>query len=106
MIINKTIENNSSKWKIQINMQINFISSNDIRETRTFHVWSDNKEIRQGNETNDIIKKCFESLLTNYQNEETKIGGGNFVFESVDLLSYHIHKTILKSRKSYIKSPK
>ena len=29
----------------------------------------------------------------------------NFVFESVDLLSYHLHKTNLKSGKSYIKSP-
>ena len=31
--------------------------------------------------------------------------GSNFVFESVDLLSYHIHKTSLKRRKSYMKSP-
>ena len=30
--------------------------------------------------------------------------GSNFVFESVDLLSYHIHKTSLKRVKSYIKS--
>ena len=31
--------------------------------------------------------------------------GSNFVFESVDLLSYHIHKTSLKRGKSYMKSP-
>ena len=30
----------------------------------------------------------------------------NFVFESVDLLSYHIHKTSLKRRKSYMKPRK
>ena len=30
----------------------------------------------------------------------------NFVFESVDLLHYSLHKTILKRGKSYIKSPK
>ena len=30
--------------------------------------------------------------------------GSNFVFESVDLLSYHIHKTSLKIGNSYIKS--
>ena len=29
----------------------------------------------------------------------------NFVFESVGLLSYHIHKTSLKRGNSYIKSP-
>ena len=31
--------------------------------------------------------------------------GSDFVFESVDLLSYHVHKTSLKRGKSYIKSP-
>ena len=31
--------------------------------------------------------------------------GSNFVFESVDLLSYHTHKTSLKKGSSYIKSP-
>ena len=47
-----------------------FISSNDTGEIRAFFVWSDNEEIRSGNETNDIIKKRFKSFLTNYQNEE------------------------------------
>ena len=31
--------------------------------------------------------------------------GSNFIFESVDLLSYHIHKTSLKRGNSYIKFP-
>ena len=31
--------------------------------------------------------------------------GSNFAFESVDLLSYHIHETTMKRGKSYIKSP-
>ena len=30
----------------------------------------------------------------------------NFVFESVDLLYYSLHKTTLRRGKSYIKSPK
>ena len=34
-----------------------------------------------------------------------KRNGSNFVFESVGLLSYHIHKTSLKRGNSYIKSP-
>ena len=29
----------------------------------------------------------------------------DFVFASVDLLSYHVHETSLKREKSYIKSP-
>ena len=102
----KNIENSSSRWKIQLNMGVNFISSDDTGEIRTLFVCSDNEEIRSGNETNDIIKRLFKSFLTNYQNEEKILrNGSNFVFESVDLLSYHIHKTSLKRGKSYIKSP-
>ena len=69
-------------------------------------MWSDNEEIRSGNETNDIIKILFKSFLTNYQNEEKILRNrSNFVFESVDLLSYNIHKRNLKRGKPYIKSP-
>ena len=32
----RAIENNSKEWKIQINMSVNFISSNDTGEIRTF----------------------------------------------------------------------
>ena len=96
----KTIRNNSNEWKIQINMHVNFVSSNDTGEIRTIFVWSDNEEIRLGNETDDIIKRLINSFLNNYQKEEIILrNGSNFVFESVDLLSYHIHKTSLKSGK-------
>ena len=53
----KAIRNEPEEWKIQINMLVNFISSKDTGETRTIYVWSDNKEIRLGNETDDIIKE-------------------------------------------------
>ena len=66
----KTIRNNSNEWKIQINMHVNFISSNDTGETRTIFVWSDNEEIRSGNETDDIIRGFFNYFITNYQYEE------------------------------------
>ena len=102
----KAIRNESKEWKIQINMHVNFISSKDTGETCTIFVWSDNEEIRLGNETDDIIKGLINSFLNNYQKEEIILrNGSNFVFESVDLLSYHIHKTSLKRGKSYIKSP-
>ena len=54
-----------------------------------------------------LLKDSFiNSFLNNYQKEEIILrNGSNFVFESVDLLSYHIHKTSLKRGKSYIKSP-
>ena len=74
-------------------MNVNFGSSNDTGEILTIFVWSDNEEIRPGNETDDIIKRLLSSFLNNYQKEETilRIGSG-FVFESVDLLSYHFQK--------------
>ena len=74
-------------------MNVNFVSSNDTGEIRTIFVWSDNEEIRPGNETDNIIKRLLSSFLNNYQKEETilRIGSG-FVFESVDLLSYHFQK--------------
>ena len=68
-------------------------------------MWSDNEQVWSGNETNSIIKRLLKSFFTNYQNEEKILrNGSNFVFESVNLLSY-IHKTTLKIGKSYKKSP-
>ena len=86
-------------------MHVNFISFNDTGEIRTIFVWSDNEEIRLGNETDDIIKGLINSFLNNYQKEEIILkNGSNFVFESVDLLSYHIHKASLRRGNSYIQS--
>ena len=77
----KAIENNSSEWKIQVNMHVNFISSNDTGEVRTIFVLSNNEEIRLGNETDDIVKIRINSFLNNYQKEELiLINGSNFLF--------------------------
>ena len=87
-------------------MHVNFISSKNTWEIRTIYVWSDNEEIRQGNELDDLIKELFKSFLNNCQKEEIILrNGSDFVFESVDLLSYTFHKISLKRGKSYIKSP-
>ena len=87
-------------------MHANFISSKDTGETRTIYVWSNNQEIKLGNETNDIIKELFKFFKNNYQKEDTILRKeSNFVFESVDLLSYSVHKISLKKGKSYTKSP-
>ena len=67
----KAIRNESKEWKIQINMHVNFVSSKNTGETRTIFVWSDNEEVRSGNETDDIIKGLLNSFLNNYQEEET-----------------------------------
>ena len=93
-------------WKIQINMHVNFISSRDTGEIRTYYVWSDNVSIMQGENTNYIIRKNFNSFLHNCQQELKFVKGSNFVFESVDLMNYKLHRVRLKRSRSYIKSPK
>ena len=55
------------EWKIQLSMTINFISSKDSDETRTMRTKCDNIEIMMRDETDDIIKELFESLLQRYQ---------------------------------------
>ena len=87
-------------------MHVNFISSRDTGETRTYYIWSDNVSIMQGKITNDTIIEIFDSFLYNYQKEVKNIRGSNFIFESVDLLDYKLHRVLLKSGGSYIKPPK
>ena len=95
-----------NEWKIELTMQINFISSKDSDETRTMHTKSDNIEIMKGNETDEIIEKLFKSLLQKYQDGlEESMRGSKFIRDSVDLLYYHPQKIGLKRGGSYIDSP-
>ena len=84
------------EWKIQLIMRINFISSLDTDEFRIMYTRSNNAKIMMGTETDDIINKPFESFLKKYQEGlETKMEGSSFMFESVDLLYYSLHKISL-----------
>ena len=99
------IDNYKAKgeWKIQLIMQINFISSLDTNESRTMHTKSDNIEIMSGTEADDVINELFKSFFNRYQEGlETKMKGSNFIFERVELLEYHLHKISLNRGISYI----
>ena len=52
-----------------------------------------------------ILLKKFLSLLNNHQEKFKIIKGSNFVFESVDVLDYKLHKVSLRRGGSYAKSP-
>ena len=94
------------EWKIQLIMQINFISSLDIREFCIMHTKSDNMEIMSDPETDDIINKLFKSFFSRYpEGLETKMKGSSFVFDNVDLLYYKLHKISINRGGSYIDSP-
>ena len=104
---NKTwVEETPSKWKIQLTMAINFISSKDSDETHTMHTKSNNVEIMMGSETDEIIKEVFKSFLQKYQEGlEESLTGSEFVYDSVDTLYYNLNKISLGRGGSYIDSP-
>ena len=94
------------EWKIQLTMQINFISHKDSEETRTIYTKSHNIKIMEGDETDTIIEELFESILQYYQkNSEEPLRGSKFVSDSIDLLYYHLQNVGLKRSGSYIDSP-
>ena len=73
---------------------------------RTMHTKSDNIEIMMDNETDQIIKESFKSLLQRYQKGlEEKMRGIELVFDGVDLLHYKLHKISLNRSGSDIDSP-
>ena len=88
-------------------MSINFICSKDSDETRTMHTNSNNINIMMGNKTDEIIKELLKSLLQKYQEGlEESMKGSEFVFYSVNLLHYKLHKISLNGGGSCIDSPK
>ena len=93
---NKVIyyETTLGEWKIQLKMSINFISSkDDSDEIRKLRTKSHNVEIMMDSEIDEIIEELFESLLQNYQKDlEESMKGSDFIFDSVDLLYYHLQK--------------
>ena len=95
------------KWKIQLTMAINSISSKDSNGTRTIHSKSNTIEIMIGYETDEIIEELFESFLQKYQGRfEERMRGSEFVFDGIDLLHYKLHKISLNRGGSYIDFPK
>ena len=89
-LINKRKNNN--EYKIQLSMSVNFMCITDKEKTRTFYVKSDNKEIRLGDGTSNIINEFIKSFLSKYQKEEQVLRNhSNYTFESVDKLGIHFH---------------
>ena len=83
------------------------MSSKDYDETRTMHTKSNNIEIMICNETAEIFKNLFESLLQRYwEGLEEPIRRSELAFDSNDLLCYELHEISLNRGGSYIDSPK
>ena len=96
----------SGEWKIQLILKINFISSISFNGTRDMHSKSDNYEIMIGDDTNEIIKDLFKSILKRYQGElQVSMRGSEFAFGHVEFMNYIFHKIDLKRSGSYIETP-
>ena len=93
------VDNHKAKgeWKIQLSMQIIFVSFTGANETREMHTKSDNITIMSGIETEDAINELVNTFRRRYQKGlETKMKGSSYIFERIDLLEYHLHKTSFK----------
>ena len=94
------------EWKIQLTMQIIFVSFIDANETCVMHTETDNIEIMSDIENSDAINELFSSFSKRYQEGlETKMKGSSFIFERIDLLEYHLHNISSNRGSSYINSP-
>ena len=59
---------NKGEWKLQSIAEINFISLKPgSDETRIMHTRSDNEEFMNGDDTDEIINRLFESFLQKYE---------------------------------------
>ena len=100
------IDDHEGEWKIQLSMQMIFVSFTDVNETRDMYTQSDNITIMSVIETDDVINELFNSFCRRYQEGlQTKMKGNSFTFERIDLLEYHLHKISLNRGSSYINSP-
>ena len=57
----------SDKWKIQLTIAIDFISSNDVDEERVMHSKSDNIEFMPYDNVKEVVNELYESLLSRCQ---------------------------------------
>ena len=89
---------NKGEWKVQLVANINFISLKPgSDETRIMHTRSDNKEIMNGSDTDEVIEELFESFLQKYEhNLKEKMKGLEFEFDGVNFLYYDFNKISLK----------
>ena len=77
----------SDKWKTQLTIAFNVISSRDNDRERVMHSKNDNIEFTIYDNVDEIIEKISELLLKRHRIElETSMRGSDFIFDCVHLL--------------------
>ena len=97
---------NKGEWKLQLTAEINFISLKPGSDkTHVMPTKSDNEEIKNGSDTDEIIEELFKSFLQKYEeNLQGKLKGSELTF--VNILYYDFNKISINRGGSYIDSPK
>ena len=96
---------NKGEWKLQLIADISLKPGSD--ETRIMHTRSDNEEIMNGSNKDEVIVELLESFLQRYeQNLEEKMKGSDFELDGVNCLYYEFNKISLHRGGSYIDSSK
>ena len=94
------------KWKVQLSMNITFISYISPNQIQLMHSKSDNIRITHGVDANDTIQELISTFLPRYQEGlETKMKGSDYIFNHVNSLEYHFHKVSLNRGSSYMPQP-
>ena len=77
----------SDKWKTQLTIAFNVISSRDNDRERVMHSKNDNIEFTIYDNVDEVIEKISELLLKRHRIElETSMRGSDFIFDCVHLL--------------------
>ena len=77
----------SDKWKTQLTIAFNVISSRDNDEEHVMHSKNDNIEFTIYDNVDEVIEKISELLLKRHRIElETSMRGSDFIFDCVHLL--------------------
>ena len=79
------------RWKVQLAIAINFISSKDNVEEYVMDSKIDNIEIMVNDRADGVIKGFFGSLRNRYQNNLESMEDSEFAFNYVHLLYYKCH---------------
>ena len=76
----------------------NCICSKNFEETCSIYSASNNIENFMGSDADDIIGKLFDTILQRFQEarETSNERRSEFIYESVGLLYYYLHKTNMK----------
>ena len=87
--------------------EINFISLKPgSDETSIMYTRSFNEEIREGSDTDEVIKLLSQSFLKKYEeNLQEKMKGSDFEFDGANFFYYDFNKRSINRGGSYIDSP-